>query len=281
MLEYMRIMHLVFGFLLSLAVVAAVSSESYAADQDNVIPDPCAGPSAMLSLLDRPTVSASTCVVPQGAFLLEMGFQRAFLRGIGGRSDTYPQAEFRAGLPGTNEFVFLPPNYISQHLPDEDDNGWSSVTLGIKHSLGYNRTWLGAVDALFTLPSGGAAFGSHGIGVAVNGIASCSLTEQIGLSFQLGVSSQTEPSASGGGRFTSFVSNVVATWQPANSLQFYGEIFGQTTTGAGKGAGYNFDGGVQYLITPSWEVDVEGGLRLTGDLGGFTHYFGAGMGFRF
>ncbi len=274
-------MHLVFSFLFSLAIVTAGSSEAHAADQDTVIPDPCAGPSALLSLLDRPTVSASPCVVPQGTFLLEMGFQRAFLRGTGGRADTYPQAEFRAGLPGRNEFILLPPNYVSQHLPDQDDSGWSSVTLGIKHSLGYNRTWLGAVNALFTLPSGGAEFGSHGVGVAINGIAAYSLTEQIGLSLQLGVSSQTDPSASGGGRFTSFVSNLVAAWQPASSLQFYGEIFGQTSTGAGKGAGYNFDGGVQYLLSPSWEVDLEGGLRLTGELGGFTHYFGAGMGFRF
>jgi hypothetical protein len=117
--------------------------------------------------------------------------------------------------------------------------------------------------------------------VAFNGIAAYSLTEQTGLSLQLGVSSQTDPESSGGGRFTSFISNLVATWQPTDRLQFYGEIFGQTSTGHGQGSGYNADAGVQYLLTPSWEVDLAGGLRLTGDLGGYTHYFGAGTGFRF
>ena len=132
-----------------------------------------------------------------------------------------------------------------------------------------------------TPSSGGSNFGSSGLGVAFNGIASYALSEQIGLSLQLGVSSQTTPALSGGKRFSSLVSNIVATWQPAERLQFYGEIFGQSKTGPGEGAGYNADGGVQFLITPSWEVDLEGGVRLAGNPGGFTHYLGAGTGFRF
>jgi hypothetical protein len=214
--------------------------------------------------------------------VMEIGVQHATLRGQGGgTTDTYPQAVLRAGLPGRNEFVLIVPNYTTQSSADPEINGWSAATIGIKHSLGYSSAWQGAVEALFTLPSGSRAFGSRGLGAAFNGIAAYSLTEQIGLSLQLGVSSQTDPSASRGERFTSFISNIVATWQPTTRLQFYGEIFGQSSTGPGKGAGYNADSGVQYLLAPSWEIDLEGGIRLTGDLGGYTHYFGAGMGFRF
>ena len=201
--------------------------------------------------------------------------------GGGGRADNYPQAVFRTGLPGRSELVLVAPNYTTQSSPDGEGAAWSAVVTGIKHSLGYNSTWQGAVEALFTLPSGSSAFGSRGLGYAVNGLAAYSLTDQTGLSLQLGVSSQTDPKDAGGERFTSFISNLVATWQPIARLQFYGEIFGQSKTGPGKGAGYNADGGVQYLLTPSWEVDVEGGVRLTGDLGDYTHYLGAGMGFRF
>ncbi|MGE5300237.1 MAG: transporter [Acidobacteriota bacterium] len=199
----------------------------------------------------------------------------------------FPQAEVRVGLPGRNEFVLLPRNYNRQRMgaasgsPAQEITGFSAVTLGLKHELGYTRHWLGAVEALFTLPSGGSAFGSRGLGMAFNGIAAYAPSEQIGLSVQLGLSSQTNPVLAGGGRFTSLVSNFVATWQPAERLQFYGEIYGQSSTGLGRGAGYNADGGVQYLITPSWEVDLEGSVRLVGDLGGFTHYFGAGMGLCF
>jgi hypothetical protein len=160
-------------------------------------------------------------------------------------------------------------------------SGYSAVTLGLKHELGYTEQWLGAVQALFTLPSGSSDFGSQDLGVALNGVVSYALSEQVGLTLQLGISSQTDPESAGGERFTAFVSNLVVTWQPKERLQFYGEIYGQSSTGPGKGAGYNADGGIQYLITPYWEVDLEGGVRLAGDLGGLSHFFGMGMGFRF
>ena len=265
-----------------LAVLTAACAEAHAQEQVTVIEDPCSGPSSMLALIGRPTVSDSVCVVPVGKVMMEVGFQHATLRGQGGgRTDNYPEMVLRTGLPGRNEFVLIGPNYITQNSSEGDISGWSATTIGIKHSLGYNSTWQGAVEALFTLPSGGSAFGSRGLGYTVNGIAAYSLTDQTGLSLQLGLSSQTDPSSTGGERFTSVISNLVATWQPTTRLQFFGEIFGQSKTGPGKGAGYNADGGVQYLLTPSWEVDVEGGVRLSGDLGGYTHYFGAGMGFRF
>ena len=138
------------------------------------------------------------------------------------------------------------------------------------------------MEVLFTLPPGGSNFGSSGLGVALNGIAAYALSEQVGLSLQLGVNSQTStsPTLSGGGRLSSIVSNIVATWQPAEPLQFFGEIYGQSSTGPGDGAGYNADCGLQFLITSSWEVDLEGGVRLIINPGGFTHYFGAGMGLR-
>ncbi len=284
----MRIVRNVIRVSLLLAILLTAWERAYAGEQAPVVSDPCSGPSDFLAILDRPTLSDSACVVPSGKVVFEMGFQHSTLREPGGgTSDTYPQAVLRAGLPGRSELVLLAPNYTRQVTHPVSDSteekltGSSAVTLGIKHSVGYTRSWLGAVEALFTLPSGGSAFGSRGLGVALNGIAAYSLTEQTGLSLQLGASSQTDPVNAGGERFTSFISNIVATWQPTTRLQFYGEIFGQSSTGPGKGAGYNADGGVQYLLAPSWEIDLEGGIRLTGDLGGYTHYFGAGMGFRF
>jgi hypothetical protein len=265
-----------------LTVVNAACGNVHAQGQLAATEDPCAGPLSLLEVIDRPTVSDSVCVVPREQIVLEVGVQHATLRGPGsGSADNFPQAAFRAGLPGKNEFVLLPPNYIKQRAANEDSSGWSSSTIGIKHSLGYKGPWQGAVEALVTMPSGSRIFGSDGFGVAANTIVAYSLSEEIGLALQLGVSSQTDPSSAGGRRFTAFVSNLVAAWQPVSRLQFYGEIFGQSSSGPGKGAGYNFDGGVQYLLTPAWEIDVEGGVRLIGDLGGFSHFFGAGMGFRF
>ncbi len=146
----------------ALIVLLAVWGKVYAEEQETAIPNPCSGPSALLAIVDRPTVSDSSCVVPSGQFVLEMGSQYANLRGLGGgTADNYPQAEVRFGLPGRNEFVLLPPNYNRQRThaisvgPAQEISGSSAVTLGFKHELGYTRYWLGAVEALFTLPSGG------------------------------------------------------------------------------------------------------------------------------
>jgi hypothetical protein len=259
--------------------------QAYAEDLGPLeIQNPCGGPSALLSLLDRPTFSDSACSVPRGHAVLELGYQHSYVRGEGGgRADNYPQAEVRFGLPNRNEFKVLVSNYTSQRseIPEVASSGLSATSIGFKHELGYTSKWLGSAEAVMTLPSGNDAFGSRSLGASVSGIVAYSVTDQIGLSLQLGASSLTDPVSAGGGRFTSFNQFLTATWDPAERLQFYGEFYGQTKTARHEGAGYNFDSGMQYLISRSWEVDLEGGVRLTGNLGGFTHYFGAGMGFLF
>jgi hypothetical protein len=246
------------------------------------VADPCGGPSRLLATVDGPTVAFSACVVPLGHVVVETDFQHAYLRAPGGTADNYPEGELRVGLPRNNEFVFMPPNYNQRRARGASAaSGLSAITTGIKHEVGYNDKWLGALEALFTLPSGGAAFGSRGLGVDFHGILSYSLADTIGLSLQMGVSSQTDPKLAGGTRFTSLTSSLVASWQPMPKLQFYDEIFGQTSSGPGKGAGYNMDGGILYLITRWWEVDVEEGVRLIGNLGGFSHYHGIGTRFLF
>jgi len=216
--------------------------------------------------------------------VLELGFIRANLRGEGsGKADSYPQAEVRFGLPGRNELKILAPNYTSQRLrtPQEPSSGLSAASIGFKHELGYTGKWLGSVEAVLTLPSGNDVFGSRGLGTTVNGIVAYSLSAHVGLSLQLGISSLTDSVLAGGRRFTSFNQFLTATWNPIERLQLYGEFYGQTKTARSEGAGYNFDGGLQYLVTRWLEADLEAGVRLTGNLGGFTHYYGVGIGILF
>ncbi len=265
-----------------LAFFPAIGGEAFAKDGhagESEIPNPCA---SLLAILDRPTVSDSACAAPLGHAVLELGYEHASVRGEGGgTAGNYPEAEARVGLPGSNEFKVLLPNYNSQRTPGGASSGFSATAVGFKHEIGYTSRWLGSVEALLTLPSGNYAYGSRGLGIALNGIAAYSLTDQIGLSLLAGLSSQTAPELAGGGRFTSFNTDIVATWQPLERLQFYGEVFGQTKTGPGQGAGYDFDGGVQYLVARRLEIDAEEGVRLSGGLGGFTHYTGAGAGLLF
>ncbi|MHB8549501.1 MAG: transporter family protein [Acidiferrobacterales bacterium] len=244
------------------------------------IPDPCSGRSGLLAMLDRPTVSDSACVVPQGRVATEAGYVHAALNG-GGSSDNLPEMELRFGLPERNELVLIPPNYSRQYGAGSTLSGWSATTVGLKHELGYTRHWLGAVEGLITPSSGSAAYGAARTGAAVNGIIAYAPGDTTGISLQVGVSSQVNPSLAGGGRFTSFNPLLTFTWDPRWNWQYYLEVYGQSNVGPGQGSGYNADGGLQYLVTSSFEVDVEEGVRLHGQLGGFTHYTGVGMGLLF
>lgn len=241
--------------------------------------DPCGGPSSLLAILDRPTVGDSACVVPEKQAVLELGGQWSKFRD-GSRGFNLPEAEIRFGIPGNNELVLLPPNYAWQSGGGMVTSGESATVLGLKHELGFTGKWLGAVESLVTVPSGSAAFGSGG-GAAFNGIVNYSPTDSTSLAMMFGVATQTLPSLAGGGRYTSLNPDFVGTWAPTEGLQLYGEVYGQSSTGPGQGTGWNADGGVQYLLTPSVEVDVEAGLRLAGNLGGFTRYVGVGLGLKY
>lgn len=249
---------------------------------------PCTGPSAMLALLDRPTVSDSSCVVPDGMGVLEAGITLGLLSGSpGGSTDTGPNAELRWGLPDHSELVWLPPNFQYQRssaapgVPAAMARGFGPTTLGIKHEFGYTAHWQWTAETLATIPSGDRAYGSPGLGVAANAIVSYSSDGPFGASLMLGVTSETAPSATGGQRYLSINPDFTVTWQSSPRLQFYAEVYGQSHTGHGQGWGSDADGGVQYLITRRFEVDLEEGVRLQGNLGGFSHYTGAGMGLLF
>lgn len=270
--------------LITLALAATLAH--FPAHADTPTP-PCSGSSALLGLLDRPTVGDSSCVVPQGMTVLEAGASAGNLYGApGGQIDTLPNMELRWGLSGDSELVWLPPNFQYQSVnagpggPPLTLRGFGPTTVGIKHELGYNEHWQWTAEALATLPSGDTTFGSHGLGGALNAIVSYG-SGPLGVSLMVGLTSQTEPTAVGGQRFQSFNPDLVVTWQSSARLQFYGEIYGQSTSGYHQGWGSDADGGLQYLITPEFEVDLEEGVRLQGNLGGFSNYTGVGLGLLF
>ncbi len=245
---------------------------------------PCSGPSGLLGLLDRPTVEDSSCVVPRGMTVIEAGATAGNLYGTpGGRVYTLPNLELRWGLPGGSELVWLPPSFQydsvdgAPGVPAATIHGFGPTTVGIKHSFGYTEHWQWTAEALATPPSGDSTFGSHGLGGALNAIVSYG-NGPLGVSLMVGVTSQTEPTAAGGGRFQSFNPDLVVTWESTSRLQFYGEIYGQSHSGYRHGWGSDADGGLQYLVSPDFEVDLEEGVRIQGSLGGFSNYTGVGLG---
>jgi hypothetical protein len=258
--------HLKVRKLLIVAVTSSIiSSNAVAYD------DPCSG---LLNLTDRPSNLDSACSVPFKQGMLEMGYEYEKLYKSNGEQHTLPIAEIRIGLPVNNEVAVILPNYIHQNIVPHYGN--TATTVVLKHEIGYNQNWVGAVEALVTLPGGSSAFGSNGVGTSINAIAGYTFNPKFNLSFSLASSTQTTSSLSGGQRYTTFNPDVVFTYSPTEKCDVYAEVFGQSKTGPGDGSGFNADAGVLYLINPKWEIDFEVGQRISGTLNSLNHYIGTG-----
>ena len=271
-------------FALALIAFAAASVPAAEAAEP---PPSCSGPSGFLSVISRPTVEDSGCVVPQGMADIEAGATAGNLYPApGGRLYTVPNLTLRLGLPANWELMWLPPGFQYQSVdggpgtPAATVSGFGPTTLGIKHVLGYTEHWQWTAEALTTLPSGDSTFGSHGFGGALNAIVSYG-DGPLGLSLMVGETSETESTAAGGQRFQSLNPDLVMTWASTSRLQLFAEVYAQSHSGHQQGWGTNADGGLQYLVTPDLVVDAEEGVRIQGSLGGFSHYTGVGLGLLF
>lgn len=241
----------------------------------NIINDPCAGPYALLALIDRPTISYSSCVVAVNHAVLEMGYQYQQLMQGSGHQQNFPQAELRIGLPANNEFVIFIPNYIYQSVSPH--SGFTASTLGVKHEFFYTEKWIAAANFLVTQSNGSAAFGSKQTGIETNGIVTYDINSKWNSLIMLGFSTESEPSLQGGKRFTTINADVVLTYSFSPVLNIYGELYRQSKTSPDDGQAVIFDGGIEYLPFPRFEIDAEAGQRISGTLGNVNHYFAAGM----
>lgn len=240
--------------------------------------DPCAGPNALLAIMNGPTAANSVCVAPKNQTLLEMGYFGAKLI-TAEQGHIFPNPTIRRGVLDNDELFIVPPNYVIQSSPSQ--TGFIATSIGWKHFLGFTEHWAASWEGIFTPPSGDANFGSAGTQATLNGILEYTL-DTVSLTAMLGITTQTQPRNSGGGRSNSFNPDFVITWLPKNSkCQFFAEFYGQTKTAPGQGAGFNVDGGIQYQVKPYFLVDVEYGQRLVGVLGNFNQYVGAGLGIMF
>lgn len=280
-----------FGLLVVLAGASAFMAASPARatppDGSSVTNDPCAGPSAMLALLDRPTIADSACSVKPHRIVLEIGYDNQITHEPSGqRLVDYPQAEWRYGLPHGWEAKVFWPNFnelTPLSAAGGTNKGLSDAGIGVKKEFGYFGNWVFAADTRIDFQTGAEPFTNGGTQVTVNGIASYNVTPQFGLAGQLGVARLAQRDA--GGRtqyYYTLEPMVVASYSFFGRLQLYGEVYGATKAGANTNQSeYWFDGGVQYLVTPQVEVDVEEGIALSGPQGASAHYFGLGFGLEF
>lgn len=277
-----------------LAIIASLSAtmplssaRATPPDRSNSTIDPCAGPSAMLALLDRPTIADSACSVKPYRTVLEIGYDNQITHEPSNqRLVDYPQAEWRYGLPNGWEAKLFWPNF-NQMTPlsaaGGTTNGLSDAGIGVKKEFGYFGNWVFAADTRIDFPTGARPFTNGGTQVTLNGIASYNVTPQFGIAGQLGVARLAQTNLANNTQYYyALEPMVVASYSFFGRLQLYGEVYGFTKANAQSHQGaYWFDGGVQYLVTPRVEIDVEEGTELSGPQGASAHYFGFGLGLEF
>lgn len=250
--------------------------------------DPCVGPGSLLVLLNRPTVADSVCVAQPGDLVFEGGYKNQLNDGTQSKRDvTYPNALLRYGLPGHWEFDLFPPSFGRQTYtpPGETSRrtitGSTDVTVGAKYQFNSFGPLLLAMDTKVTLPTGPRPFGRGETNAVVNGILAYSITQHLGVGAEFGVATMTTRNTGAGiRRRTTLNPDIVLKYHPITPLQLYAEVYGTTNSGSGRGM-YALDGGVQYLVTPWWEVDAVVDTRLSGPRDTPAHYLGFGLGLRF
>ncbi|MGQ3887581.1 transporter [Legionella sp. CNM-1927-20] len=239
--------------------------------------NPCSGKNAFINLVDRPNNADSPCVIPVRNIDFELGYDYQKLAPGRGNLHNFPQSELRIGLPMQSEIFFVLPNYNYQFSPVS--SGFSNSTIGLKHQVGFNDKWLLTIEGAFELAGGSRDFGSKALGSFANAIINYTMTDKLNFTFVVGGSIQSDPITAGGQHYNSFNPDGVLSYSLTEKLSLYGEIYGQTKTGATESSGFNADVGLLYLWRPHIVFDVSAGQRLTGYLYNIDHYFGAGISF--
>ena len=255
--------------------------------QDITTFDSCAGPYALLNILDRPTISDSVCAVKKGKILTELGYDYQIETGNDFNTlETLPQIELRYGTGHNIELKLFPPNYklLTTYTAGKTSRifGYSNAGLGVKYEFEYGKKWGIAADTAVMFPSGTTDFGSNGTGVIVNGIFAYNINADISVGVQIGLFHLFNPVYSI--QQTSVNPIIVVTDQLnqiTDRLQIYAECYNTIDIMHDNGIMSSIDAGVQYLLSQDIEIDLEAGHNLADIPYNNTTYVGFGTGVEF
>lgn len=219
--------------------------------------DPCGGAhTALLSALNRPTIGFSPCAVKPRDAVFEAGYANQ----AGGQPlALYPQGFLRYGVAPNLEIDALVPS-------GKFDSGF-----GFKYELAHDAVSALGVDFLYAVPTGDAGFTAGLPGQTLNLDYSRAIGSRFGFGATAGIAHT--------GGLTTVLPSVVFSNQFNSRTQLYAEAYGSTKLRLDGGSLFGLDGGVQYLLSPQFEIDAEAGRTQT-DLAA-SHYLGFGFGVRF
>ncbi len=213
---------------------------------------------------DRPDFTESTETIPVGRIQIESGY--TFARTGDERSDSLGELLLRVSLGPRSELRVGVPNYARLRGGSGRSSGFEDASLGAKFRLvkagegfGLRRPAMSLIVAT-SLPTGARAYRSKELQPEAKLCLSADLSETLAVAANLNYAYLSDD----GDRYG----------EPSGSLSFavglndrtgvYLEYFGFYPSGAARPDSHYLNGGVTYLVTNDYQLDVRAGIGLNG-----------------
>lgn len=198
-----------------------------------------------------------------GQSLVELGYQNT----IGGLQHltAYPEGFLRFGAATNLELDVIGPQYGTQAVPLAHQAGAFDSGFGAKYEFWHDDSRALAADLLYTLPTGAQIFTAGAPIVTLNVDYAMPISSKLGFASTLGAQSDFATALDGTttGRFFSALPSVLVSDQWNPRAQVFVEAFAQTRLRPDGGSLFGMDAAMQYLLSPSVEMDVEVGRAVT------------------
>jgi hypothetical protein len=221
---------------------------------------------------DRPDATESSSVVLPGYFQTEMGWKYSEDGEI--QTHAIPQTLVRIGVVERVELRLGWDGYVDQNSAGSG-SGAGDGEVGTKIYLGEERGALpeAALLGSVSIPWGDSEISTDEVDPAFRFAFSHTLTDKLGLGYNLGAEWETENNSTLG----SFVYTIALGIGLTEEIGMFVEFFGDVGLSA-SGSSHTFDGGFTYLLRENVQLDILGGVGLSGNAEDW--FAGAGISFR-
>ena len=220
---------------------------------------------------DRPDQTETPAIVPRGMFQVEAGF--AFQK-TASQSHTFslPTALWKYGVNENFELRLIT-EFVAETIDKESISGFTPILVGFKVKLCEENNIFPKTSFIGHISLSKAASKNYKTDYNAPEFRFTmqhTLTEKISLGYNLGCEwDGFSPSPT-------YIYTLTTGYSFTETFSSYVELFGYAPNN--DSANHNFDGGITYLITDNFMVDLSSGVGLTDNAP--QHYVAIGFSFR-
>jgi len=220
---------------------------------------------------DRPDQTESTAIVPAGRAQLELGATLTRDEEAGSRVESLggPGSLLRLGLSERVELRLGWEGWVDEETRSGGGrgrvDGAADAAIGAKLRLreGDGASPAIALIAATSVPIGEEAFSSERFDPSARLAVSHDLAGGIGLGWNVGIETASEPAASGRTTRSTAIYTLAAGFPAAERWGLFVELFGEVPMSAEGGPAHSADGGATYLLRPNLQLDLAAGVGLS------------------